>query len=61
MEAVNKKFKISNAKIITENIIIPNGTVLVENGKILGVESSPLSQLDLMKLMPINHLLLQVS
>lgn len=42
MEAVNKKFKISNAKIITENTIIPNGTVLVENGKILGVESSPI-------------------
>ena len=40
MEAVNKKFKISNARIITEHTIIPNGTVLVENGKILGIESA---------------------
>jgi N-acetylglucosamine-6-phosphate deacetylase len=46
MEAVKNKFKISNANIITENTIIPNGTILVEDGKILGIESSSVASSD---------------
>jgi N-acetylglucosamine-6-phosphate deacetylase len=43
MEMIKNKFKITNAKIITENTIIPNGTILVEDGKILGVETGSIT------------------
>lgn len=38
MESVKRKYKITNGQIITENTIIPNGTVLIEGEKILGIE-----------------------
>lgn len=40
MEIMKGKFKITNAHIITENTIITNGTLLIEDEKILAVENN---------------------
>mgnify|MGYP006279357091 CR=1 FL=1 len=40
MEKVKNKFKIINGKLITENTILSNGTVLIDDGKILAIENN---------------------
>jgi len=40
MESVNRKYKITNGHIITENSIISDGTLFIDDGKILGIEKS---------------------
>ena len=40
MEKVNNKIKITNGKLITENTILSNGTILIDDGKILAIENN---------------------
>ena len=46
MESVSGKYKIINGHVITENTIISNGTLLIEDGKILGVEKNHIESTD---------------
>jgi N-acetylglucosamine-6-phosphate deacetylase len=40
MESMKKKFKIINGNIITESAILSNGTVFIEDEKIIGIEKT---------------------
>lgn len=46
MESVNRKYKIINGHIITENSIISDGTLFIEDGKILGIEKYHIESTD---------------
>lgn len=50
MESVSGRFKITNGHIITENTIISNGTLLIEDGKILGVEKDHIESTDFIEI-----------
>jgi N-acetylglucosamine-6-phosphate deacetylase len=50
MESVSGRYKIMNGHIITENTIISNGTLLIEDGKILGVEKDHIESTDFIEI-----------